>query len=49
MLPSTSRAGTASVDRLGSVVIALAPIDEVRVADRVATSTFILVFIPVRE
>ena len=48
-LASTSRGGTASVDRLGSVVIALAPIDEVRVADRVATSTFILVFIPVRE
>lgn len=48
-LPGTARAGAASVDRLGSVVIALAPIDEVRVADRVATSTFILVFIPVRE
>jgi len=49
LLPTTARAGAASVDRLGSVVIALAPLDEVRVADRVATSTFILVFIPVPE
>ena len=49
LLPTPARAGAASVDRLGSVVIALAPLDEVRVADRVATSTFILVFIPVPE
>ena len=39
----------ASVDRLGSVVVALAPSDELRVADRIATSTFVLVFIPVVE
>ena len=49
VLPGTSRSGAASVDRLGSVVVALAPSDELRVADRVATSTFVLVFIPVRE
>ena len=39
----------AATDRLGSVVVALAPSDELRVADRIATSTFVLVFIPVRE
>ena len=44
-----SRAAAATIDRLGSVVVALAPIDELRVADRIATSTFVLVFIPVRE
>ncbi|HEV2250137.1 MAG TPA: Flp pilus assembly protein CpaB [Candidatus Limnocylindria bacterium] len=38
-----------SIDRLGSVVVALAPVDELRVADRISTSTFVLVFIPVRE
>lgn len=36
-------------DRLGSVVVALAPADELRIADRIATSTFVLVFIPIRE
>jgi len=46
---STSRGTGLSVDRLGSVVVALAPSDELRVADRIATSTFVLVFIPVRE
>lgn len=43
------RASGVAVDRLGSVVVALAPGDELRVADRIATSTFVLVFIPVRE
>jgi Flp pilus assembly protein CpaB len=43
------RGAGAAVDRLGSVVVALAPTDELRVADRIATSTFVLVFIPVRE
>jgi pilus assembly protein CpaB len=38
-----------AIDRLGSVVVALAPADELRVADRIATSTFVLVFIPIRE
>ena len=35
---------TASVDRIGSVIIAIAPSDEIRFADRIATSTFVLVF-----
>ena len=49
-VPAGARGATgASVDRLGSVVVALAPSDELRVADRIATSTFVLVFIPVRE
>ena len=43
------RQGTVAIERLGSVVIALSPSDELRVADRIATSTFVLVFIPVRE
>jgi Flp pilus assembly protein CpaB len=46
---SASRGVGMSIDRLGSVVVALAPSDELRVADRIATSTFVLVFIPVRE
>jgi len=46
-LPAGARVATgASIDRLGSVVVALAPSDELRVADRIATSTFVLVFIP---
>jgi Flp pilus assembly protein CpaB len=46
---SASRGAGLSSDRLGSVVVALAPSDELRVADRIGTSTFVLVFIPVRE
>jgi Flp pilus assembly protein CpaB len=45
----SGRAVGVAIDRLGSVVVALAPADELRVADRIATSTFVLVFIPVRE
>lgn len=45
----TTKGGVAAIDRLGSVVVAIAPADELRVADRVATSTFVLVFVPVRE
>jgi Flp pilus assembly protein CpaB len=44
-----ARQGTAALERLGSVVVALSPADELRVADRIATSTFVLVFIPLRE
>lgn len=44
-----ARSGSTAMDRLGSVVVALPPNDELRVADRIATSTFVLVFIPVRE
>jgi Flp pilus assembly protein CpaB len=32
-------------DRIGSVVIAIDPTDEIRFADRIATSTFILAFV----
>lgn len=45
----TSPRGPATTDRLGSVVVAVAPSDELRLADRIATSTFVLVFIPVRD
>lgn len=45
----TSRGAGVSIDRLGSVVVAIAPSDELRIADRIATSTFVLVFIPIRE
>lgn len=43
------RQGTAALERLGSVVVSVTPSDELRIADRIATSTFVLVFIPVRE
>jgi Flp pilus assembly protein CpaB len=33
-----------AVDRIGSVIIAIAPTDEIRFADRIATSTFVLAF-----
>ncbi|HEY7624860.1 MAG TPA: RcpC/CpaB family pilus assembly protein [Candidatus Limnocylindria bacterium] len=38
----------AAVDRIGSVVIALDPLEEVRVADRIATSTFVITLIAPR-
>ncbi len=46
---ASSRPGAAALERLGSVVVSLPPSDELRVADRIATSTFVLVFIPVHE
>jgi pilus assembly protein CpaB len=33
-----------AVERIGSVVIAISPADEIRFADRIATSTFVLAF-----
>jgi len=33
-----------AADRIGSVIIAIAPADEIRFADRIATSTFVLAF-----
>ena len=33
-----------AVDRIGSVIIAINPADEIRFADRIATSTFVLAF-----
>lgn len=43
------RPGAIATDRLGSVVVAIPAVDELRIADRIATSTFVLVFVPVRE
>jgi Flp pilus assembly protein CpaB len=41
--PGASKGTTAGIgDRMGSVVIAIDPLDEVRFADRIATSTFVL-------
>jgi hypothetical protein len=48
-IPASASRGAVSIDRLGSVVVALPPADELRVADRIATSTFVLVFIPTHE
>ncbi len=33
-----------AIDRIGSVIIAISPSDEIRFADRIATSTFVLAF-----
>lgn len=41
-----SAKGRGALDRLGSVVIAIAPSDELRVAERIATSTFVIAFAP---
>jgi Flp pilus assembly protein CpaB len=38
-----------TVDRIGSVVIAITPADEIRFADRIATSTFVLAFSSARS
>lgn len=35
-----------ALDRLGSIVIAIAPSDELRLAERIATSTFVIAFTP---
>lgn len=35
---------TVAVERIGSVIIAISPSDEIRFADRIATSTFVLAF-----
>jgi Flp pilus assembly protein CpaB len=45
--PMTTTKGSisAATDRIGSVVIAIDPLDEVRVADRIATSTFVLTIV----
>jgi pilus assembly protein CpaB len=42
-LPRRPDAASA-VDRIGSVIIAISPADEIRFADRIATSTFVLAF-----
>jgi pilus assembly protein CpaB len=40
--------GIATRERLGSVVIAVGPSDELIIADRIATSSFVLVLVPER-
>ena len=35
-----------ALERLGSIVIAIAPSDELRVAERIATSTFVIAYAP---
>jgi len=41
--PGVSKGSTTSLgDRIGSVVVAIDALDEVRFADRIATSTFVL-------
>jgi Flp pilus assembly protein CpaB len=42
---ASKTAAAAMTERIGSVVIAIAPADEVRFADRIATSSFVLAFI----
>ena len=44
--PFTGRGSdpTRAVERIGSVIIAVSPADEVRLADRIVTSTFVLAF-----
>jgi Flp pilus assembly protein CpaB len=43
-----SKASAVTVDRIASVVIAIALVDEARLADRVATSTFVLALVGAR-
>jgi Flp pilus assembly protein CpaB len=43
-VPRSDDSTYAAVDRIGSVIIAIAPADEIRFADRIATSTFVLAF-----
>jgi len=42
------RPRTSLSERLSSVVIAISPADELRFADRIATSTFVLAFVSAR-
>jgi pilus assembly protein CpaB len=46
--PASSRAGTAVRERIGSVIVAVGPATELRVADRMASSTFVLALVPDR-
>jgi len=41
-VPRDQKSATLSGDRIASVVLAIARADEVRFADRIATSTFVL-------
>jgi len=44
---ATGRGAVVVTERIGSVVVAIAPADELRVADRIATSTFVLAAVSV--
>lgn len=46
--PAPARPGSSLGERLGSVVVAIGPSDELRIAERVATSTFVLVLLATR-
>lgn len=47
--PAASRAGTAVRERIGSVIVAVGPAAELRIADRMASSTFVLALVPDRQ
>lgn len=42
------RSSGVAIDRIAAIVIAISPVDEVRFADRIATSTFVLALAPGR-
>lgn len=46
--PAVPRHGSSMGERLGSVVVAIGPSDELRIAERVVTSTFVLVLLATR-
>jgi pilus assembly protein CpaB len=47
-VPRDAKMSTVALDRIASVVIAIALVDEARLADRVATSTFVLALLGAR-
>lgn len=47
--PASLRAATSVRERLGSVVVAVGPAAELRIADRIGTSTFVLALVPDRS
>ncbi|HZC29880.1 MAG TPA: hypothetical protein VE261_00065, partial [Gaiellaceae bacterium] len=44
--PSASRSATSVRERLGSVVVAVDPAAELRIAERMSSSTFVLALVP---
>lgn len=46
--PRTARSGASVAERIGSVIVAVVPTAELRIADRVATSTFVIALAPER-
>ena len=45
---ASARPPSGQLERVGSVVVAIQPADEIRFADRIATSTFVLAFVSSR-